>query len=385
MGKSGEKPPTGHNNQGNDIWLEWIEKNEERIKNKKSMDESSRTNYLNMYKDLRDYRNSRLASKERYENTRARDRRLLDRNFDEVTQYIKKQGKDDPRFTKEDVKERIAEQRTIYREALDEIDEYEKWLQDKRYRTDARAWEEQHSRPRRTGYFRDEVEPSLYFQGEQETRRDYVERLVENDSMSIITEFFPKKEAAKFFPEIIIEKRPDRISSEYSNQIASKKYFSLIKEIYDQFPRKEHENNSNYKQRIKEAVESGDFQLAVARNVINSEPEVDQEIEERAERIKELEVKVADETIPAKERLRCKKDLREQKLELYEKVIEAIQNYYTEERKKARENYYEDLEVRRTIKNINKERVRRRKGRYQRIGQLAGSVFKRKRREQSDE
>ena len=379
MGKSGEKPPTGHNNQGNDIWLEWIEKNEERIKNSKSMDESSRTDYLNMYKDLRDYRNSRLASRERYENTRARDRRLLDRNFDEVTQYIKKQEKDDPRFTKEDAKERIAEQRTIYREALDEIDEYEKWLQDKRYRTDARAWEEQHSRPRRTGYFRDEVEPSLYFQGEQETRRDYVERLVENDSMSIITEFFPKKEAAKFFPEIIIEERPDRISSEYSNRIASKKYFSLIKEIYEQFPRKEHENNSNYRQRIKEAVESGDFQLAVARNVINSEPEVDQEIEERVERIKELEVKVADETIPAKDRLRCKKNLREQKLELYEKVIEAIQNYYAEERKKARENYYEDLEERRTIENINKERVRRRKGRYQRIGQLAGSVFKRKR------
>lgn len=371
MSKRGEGAPRNNDQGGNDVWLKWIDSREKQI-NASNKDKSEKNDYLNMLEELRDYRVKQITPEIEYKKARSDATNLIDSRLKEVTHFINNKAKKDPEFAKK-AKEQIRERQREHDRALREMESYDLWLERNKDRSDAQAWDDQHKRIKKIyGYASETQEPDAYFQQEQETKHDYEDRLTKNESMAIITAYIPKSEAAKFIPEIFVDnKHPGRINVPYSKETGAKKYFDLIKEVYEQFPRKERENREDYRRRIETASANGNLQFAVVKSVVDPKSEVGQETNERIEAIEELEKKATSSPLSAQEKADCQKELQKEKLELYKKAIDAIQYSVTEKEARDRGIYLEDLRVKHAFDELKKEKAQRKKARYQWIGRLA--------------
>lgn len=352
MAKRGESVPRNNEQNDNrvdkqygDAWLNWISRREDEIK-KSDRADSEKAEYHKMLEGLWNYRKEHLASERGYEIARERDRKNIDTKLDEVINYINKQAKNDPNTTKADVDTRIAERRMEHREALREMEAYEEWLRRNRYRTEAQAWDDQHSPQSRKAYgFSSETkEPAVYFRQEQETRHDYNQRIAKNDSMAVIAQFIPKIEG--------------QTANEYSK---------LIAKIYDQsFPRKTSENGADYEQRIKTAFEKGDFQVAVADALIDSQSEADQ-----AADLILTQIENYDKELAQNPDMGLDQRVKQLKKKILELAISSEQQEKAKEAEEAKSLHREDLRIRLTMQKVKEEKARRIRARFRRLGRIA--------------
>lgn len=350
------------NKQYGDTWLDWISRREDEIE-KSNMTDSEKAEYYKMLEGLWNYRKEYLASKREYEIARERDRKDIDTKLDEVINYINEQAKKDPNTTKAEVDARTMERRMEHREALREREAYEEWLRQNRYRTEAQAWDDQHSPQSRKAYgFSSETkEPTAYFQQEQETWHDYNQRIAKNESMAVIAQFIPKIEG--------------QTANEYSK---------LIAKIHDQFfPRKTNENDADYEQRIRTASEEGSFQLAVAKALINSQSEADQAINFILTRIEKYEKKLAQNSdMGPDQRKDIKEKLKVLKIRVLNLAISSERQEKDKEAEKAKDLHREDLKTRLIMQKIREEKARRIRARFRWMGHIVMKLMNHEKSEQ---
>lgn len=104
-----------------------------------------------------------------------------------------------------------------------------------------------------------------------------------------------------------------------------KEYVEYITKIRDQIPpRRKNEDIEAYKQRILEVFNTGDLQFIAANALMDPQPEIDQQIKERLERIKGLEKELGQTSGMAQEKQnKLRGKLKQAKLDLYKIAVSA--------------------------------------------------------------
>ena len=244
-------------------------------------------------------------------------RKHIEDNYKDDVEFILGKVKTNPNFTMADAEEQIKERRSIYDRELDELKKQKKqyyplreWYDKAKTRSESSTSNQEYYDKYHdslsgnlAGQARSSQEDGLsdeyYPKEDWETAREYKDRLVRNENLTVVSEIIPR-----------IEDQPTKDYSDY------------ISKICEQFPRETNEDVAVYRERIKLAYDVGDLQLAAARALIDPQSELDEVIKLLIVKIEDYEKELAqDPYMDPEQRKKKELQIREKKIQIYERAV----------------------------------------------------------------
>lgn len=240
-------------------------------------------------------------------------RQDIENKYKDDVEFILGRVKTNPNFTKADAEAQIKERRSIYDRELDELKKQKKqyyplreWYDRAKIRSESSTSNQEYydslsgdlAGQAQSGQ-EDGLSDEYYPKEDWETAREYKDRLVRNENLTVISEIIPR-----------IEDQPTKDYSDY------------ISKICEQFPRETNEDVAVYRGRIKLAYDVGDLQLAAARALIDPQSELDEVIKLLIVKIEGYEKELAqDPYMDPEQRKKKELQIREKKIQIYERAV----------------------------------------------------------------
>lgn len=240
-------------------------------------------------------------------------RQDIENKYKDDVEFILGKVKTNPNFTKADAEEQIKERRSIYDRELDELKKQKKQYYPLREWYDRAKIRSESSTSNREYYDslsgdlagqaqsgqEDGLSDEYYPKEDWETAREYKDRLVRNENLTVISEIIPR-----------IEDQPTKDYSDY------------ISKICEQFPRETNEDITVYRERIGLAYHTGNLQLAAANALIDPQSELDEAIKLLIVKIEGYEKELAqDPYMDPRQRKNIELQIKEKKIQIYEAAV----------------------------------------------------------------